>query len=65
MIVFRAAEDWIGSVSDGVQVVVRNRCWGLTPMLIKAMMTRIESENMMELRGMGVPRFVTCHALVC
>jgi hypothetical protein len=34
-------------------------------MLIKAMMTRIESENMMELRGMGVPRFVTCYALVC
>jgi hypothetical protein len=34
-------------------------------MLIKAMMTRIESENMMELRGMGVPRFVTFFALVC
>lgn len=38
---------------------------GLTPMLIKAMMTRIERENMIELRGMGVPRFVTFLALVC
>ena len=27
----------------------------LTPMLIKAMMTRIERENMIELSGMGVP----------
>jgi hypothetical protein len=33
-------------------------------MLIKAMMTRIDRENMIELSGMGVPRFVTYHALV-
>ena len=35
---------------------------GLTPMLIKAMMTRIDRENMIELSGMGVPIVVTCHA---
>jgi hypothetical protein len=34
-------------------------------MLIKAMMTRIERENMIELSGMGVPRLVTCNELVC
>ena len=32
----------------------------LTPMLIKAMMTRIDKENMIELSGMGVPIVVTC-----
>ena len=31
-------------------------------MLIKAMMTRIDRENMIELSGMGVPIVVTCHA---
>lgn len=31
----------------------------LTPMLINAMMTRIERENMIELSGMGVPIVVT------
>ena len=34
----------------------------LTPMLIKAMMTRIDRENMIELSGIGVPIVVTCHA---
>jgi hypothetical protein len=29
-------------------------------MLIKAMITRIESENMIEFSGMGVPIVVTC-----
>lgn len=32
----------------------------LTPILIRAMITRIERENMIELRGMGVPMVVTC-----
>lgn len=31
----------------------------LTPMLIRAMMTRIERENMIELSGIGVPMVVT------
>ena len=31
----------------------------LTPMLIKAMMTRMESENMIEFSGIGVPMVVT------
>jgi hypothetical protein len=31
-------------------------------MLIKAMMTRIDRENMIELSGIGVPIVVTCHA---
>lgn len=35
----------------------------LTPMLIKAMMTRIERENMIELSGMGVPMVVTCNSV--
>lgn len=30
-------------------------------MLIKAMITRIESENMIEFRGIGVPIVVTCN----
>ena len=30
-------------------------------MLIKAMITRIDRENMIEFRGMGVPIVVTCH----
>lgn len=34
---------------------------GLTPMLIKAIMTRIESENMIEFSGIGVPIVVTCN----
>jgi hypothetical protein len=33
-------------------------------MLIRAMMTRIDRENMIELSGMGVPIVVTCHASV-
>jgi hypothetical protein len=37
---------------------------GLTPMLIKAMMTRIDRENMIEFRGMGVPIVVTCYPSV-
>ena len=31
----------------------------LTPILIRAMMTRIERENMIELSGIGVPMVVT------
>jgi hypothetical protein len=31
----------------------------LTPMLIKAIITRIERENMIELSGIGVPMVVT------
>lgn len=31
----------------------------LTPMLIKAIIIRIERENMIELSGMGVPMVVT------
>ena len=48
-------------------VMLRNGCdeeLGLTPMLIRAMMTRIDRENMIEFRGMGVPIVVTCHASV-
>lgn len=34
------------------------------PMLIKAMMTRIEREKRMEFIGMGVPRVTTCGDVV-
>jgi hypothetical protein len=37
---------------------------GLTPMLINAIMTRMERENMIELRGIGVPIVVTYVELV-
>jgi len=33
-------------------------------MLIKAMMTRIDRENMIEFKGMGVPIVVTCDTSV-
>jgi hypothetical protein len=36
----------------------------LTPMLINAMITRIERENMIELSGIGVPIVLTCTMLV-
>lgn len=57
MMVLRAAEDWSRVsmlITESSSVDHR-----LTPMLIKAMITRIESENMIELSGIGVPMVVT------
>lgn len=61
--VFRAAED-CGLPLVAVVIWLCDVKLKLTPMLIKAIMTRIDRENMIELSGMGVPRFVTCYTLV-
>jgi len=59
MMVLSAAEDCIESRQSWKEDLGEEQLV-LTPMLINAMITRMDRENMIEFSGMGVPMVVTC-----